>query len=150
MNTGTLTTAQAIIGAWDLRSFTIEGEDGSVTFPFGEDAQGSIIYTASGRVSAQVMRRGRPIFNDQDQMNGSDDEITTSFKGCISYYGSYEIDEQAGFVAHKVEGSLFPNWQGGVQKRFYVLSENQLTLSSPPTLWGGGKIVAVLVWQRIV
>ena len=82
-------------------------------------------------------------------MNGTDDEIAASFKGCISYYGSYEMDENGGFVAHKVEGSMFPNWEGGIQKRFYEFSEDQLKLSSPPTLWGGGQIVGVLVWKRI-
>ena len=149
MNTSTLSAAQSIIGAWHLLSFKIEGDDGSITYPFGDDAQGSIIYTASGRVSAQVMRRDRPSFSDEDQMNGTYDEIAASFKGYISYYGSYEMDENGGFVAHKVEGSMFPNWEGGIQKRFYEFSEDQLKLSSPPTLWGGGQIVGVLVWKRI-
>lgn len=149
MNTSTLPSAQSIIGAWHLITFQIEGDDGSITYPFGDDAQGSIIYTASGRMSAQVMRKDRPSFAAEDQINGTHDEIETSFRGCISYYGSYELDKNSGFVVHKVEGSLFPNWEGGIQRRFYELSENQLKLTSPPTLWGGGQIVAVLVWERI-
>jgi len=51
--------AQAIIGAWRLVSFEVEREGETVVRPFGDDAQGSIICTDSGRFSAQVMRRGR-------------------------------------------------------------------------------------------
>jgi hypothetical protein len=43
-----------IIGAWRLISFEIQKADGEVIYPFGENAQGSIIYTESGRFSAQV------------------------------------------------------------------------------------------------
>ncbi len=37
-------------------------------------------------------------------MQGTPEEIEASFKGCISYYGSYELDIEGGFVVHKVEG----------------------------------------------
>jgi hypothetical protein len=142
--------AQAIIGAWRLISFEIERDDGTVIRPFGADAQGSIIYTDSGRFSVQVMRRGRPSFAAGDQMRGTPDEIEASYKGCISYYGSFKLDAEGRFVAHQVEGSLFPNWEGEGQKRFFEFSGDRLKLSTPPTLWGGGgEVVGVLVWERI-
>lgn len=150
MNQNPSQAAQAIIGAWRLISFEIERNDGTVIRPFGTDAQGSIIYTDSGRFSAQVMRRGRPPFAAGDQMRGTPEEIEASYKGCISYYGSYNLDADLGFVIHQVEGSLFPNWEGGGQKRFFEFSESRLKLSTPPTLWGGGgQVVGVIVWERI-
>jgi hypothetical protein len=150
MNQNTSQAAQAIIGAWRLISFEIERDDGTVIRPFGADAQGSIIYTDSGRFSAQVMRRGRPSFAAGDQMRGTPEEIEASYKGCISYYGSYKLDADGGFVVHQVEGSLFPNWEGEGQKRFFEFSGDRLKLSTPPTLWGGGgQVVGVLVWERI-
>ena len=143
-------TAASIVGAWKLISFEIRKSDGEVTYPFGENAQGSIIYTESGRFSAQVMRPGRPQFASGDQMKGSPEEITVNYEGCISYYGPYELNEDGGFVIHHVDGSLFPNWEGQDQKRYFKLSGNRLTLRTPPTLWGGGQeIVAVLLWERI-
>ena len=151
MNQNTSQAAQAIIGAWRLISFEIERDDGTVIRPFGADAQGSIIYTDSGRFSAQVMRRGRPSFAAGDQMRGTPEEIEASYKGCISYYGSYKLDADGGFVVHQVEGSLFPNWEGEGQKRFFEFSGDRLKLSTPPTLWdGGSQVVGVLVWERIV
>ncbi len=49
-----------MVGAWKLISFKIEKANGEVIFPFGKNARGSIIYTDSGRFSAQVMRPDRP------------------------------------------------------------------------------------------
>jgi hypothetical protein len=139
-----------VVGAWKLISFEIRRADGEVTYPFGQNAQGSIIYTDSGRFSGQVMRPDRPRFVSGDQLKGTAEEIRANYEGFISYYGSYEFDAQNGFVIHHVEGSLFPNWEGGPQKRFFELKGNQLELSTPPTLWGGGgEIVGVLVWERI-
>lgn len=139
-----------IIGAWKLVSFEIRNDNGDVTYPFGENAQGSIIYTETGRVAAQLMRPNRPQLAAGDQMKGAAEEIKANYEGFISYFGPYEFDAEEGFVLHHVEGSLFPNWEGQAQKRFFELSGNRLTLSTPPTLWGGGgEIVAVLTWERI-
>ncbi|MBT8358139.1 MAG: lipocalin-like domain-containing protein [Deltaproteobacteria bacterium] len=138
-----------IIGAWKLISFEIQMADSEVSYPFGENAQGSIIYTETGLVSAQVMLPGRPLFASGDMMQGTTEEIEANYKGFISYYGPYEFDSENGFVVHHVEGSLFPNWEGQTQKRFYELSNNRLKLTTPPTLYGGGEFVGVLLWERI-
>ena len=138
-----------IIGTWKLISFEIQRENGEVIYPFGKNAQGSLIYTESGRFSAQVIRPDRPQFTSGDQMRGTTEEIKANYEGFISYYGPYEFDRKKGFVIHHVEGSLFPNWKGQRQKRFYELSGNRLKLSTPPTLWGGGEVVGVLIWERI-
>ena len=142
-------TSAQIIGAWKLISFEIQNSKGEVIYPFGENAQGSIIYTESGRFSAQVIRPNRPQFASGDQMKGTAEEIKANYEGVVSYYGPYELDSENSFVIHHVEGSLFPNWEGQPQKRFYELSDNRLKLSTPPTFWGGGKVVAVLLWERI-
>lgn len=143
-------TSVPIIGAWKLISFEIQKADGEVIYPFGENAQGSIIYTETGRFSVQVMRPGRPQFASGDQMKGTTKEIEASYEGFVSYYGLYEFDSEHGFVVHHVEGCLFPNWEGHPQKRFFELSGNRLKLITPPTLWGAaGEVVAVLIWERI-
>lgn len=143
-------TSASIVGAWKLISFEIQKADGQVIYPFGENAQGSIIYTQSGRFAAQVMNPGRTKFASGDQMEGTMEEIENNYKGFISYYGFYEFDSENSFVIHNVEGSLFPNWEGQSLKRFAMLSGNRLKLSTPPTLWGGGgEIVGVVLWELI-
>jgi hypothetical protein len=52
-----------------------------MVYPFGKNAQGSIIYTESGRVSAQVMRPDRPQFATGDQMKGTTEEIKANYEG---------------------------------------------------------------------
>ena len=148
MNQNTLQATQAFVGAWRLISFEARNDDGTVTHPFGTDARGSIIYTDSGRFSAQVMRLSRPQFAAGDQMQGTSTELEANYKGCISYFGSYTVDDRGGFVVHHVEASLFPNWEGTDQTRFFEFSGNRLKLSTPPMTWGGGGRIGVLVWER--
>lgn len=149
MKTKLLKNSATIIGAWKLISFEIQKENGEVIHPFGKNAQGSIIYTDSGRFSAQVMRPDRPKFASGDQMKGTAEEIKVNYEGYISYYGLYEFDIEKNFIIHHVEGSLFPNWEGHGQKRFCELSGNRLKLRTPPTLWGGEELVAMLIWEGI-
>ena len=138
-----------IVGAWKLVSFESRKDNGDVTYPFGQDAQGSIIYTATGRFAVQLLRGARPRFVSADQMKGTAEEIKAGFEGCIAYYGSYEFHPEAGFVVHHVERSLFPNWEGQDLKRFVELAGDRLQLRTPPTVWGGGgAIVGVLEWER--
>jgi hypothetical protein len=138
-----------IIGEWKLVSFETQRENGKVVYPFGKNARGSLIYTKSGRISVHLMRSDRPQFGSGDQMKGTSEEIKTNYEGVISYYGSYEFDKEKSLVIHNIQGSLFPNWEGQRQERFFELSGNRLKLSTPPTLWGGGKAVAVLLWERM-
>jgi len=141
----------SIVGAWKLTSFKTQKANGEVVYPFGKNARGSIIYTDSGRFSVQFMRPDRPKFTSGDQMKGTSEEIKANYEGFVSYFGSYEFDNENGFIIHHVEGSLFPNWEGQGLKRFFELSGNRLKISIPPTLWGGGgEVVGILIWERIV
>jgi hypothetical protein len=139
----------SIVGAWKLISYKTQKDNEKAIYPFGKNALGSLIYTDSGRVSAQVMRSDRPKFASGDQMKGTADEIKANYEGYISYYGSYEIDKKNGFVIHHVEGSSFPNWEGLGLKRFFKLSRNRLTLAAT-AFEDGSRYVATLIWERIL
>jgi len=139
-----------IIGAWRLITFEFRKADGIVIYPFGERARGSIIYTESGRYSAQLMRIDRPRFASGDQMKGTVHEIEANYKGCISYFGTYDLDFENSLIIHHVEGSIFPNMEGRDQARYFELSENRLQLRTPPIKLDGEKAVGILLWERIV
>lgn len=139
----------SIIGAWRLITFEFRKADGNVIHPFGEKARGSIIYTESGRYSAQLMRIDRPRLASGDQLKGTVEEIEVNYKGCISYFGTYELDLQNSLIIHHVEASLFPNMEGRDQERFFEFSENRLLLRTPPIKLDGEKAVGVLLWERI-
>ena len=138
-----------LVGAWRLLTFEFRKKDGSVIYPFGENARGSIIYTEAGRYSAQLMRRDRPRFAIPDQMQGSTHETAAAFKGCISYFGSYEFDHENSLITHYVEGSVFPNMEGTKQIRKCEVDGSRMTLTTPPFKLDGELAVGILLWERI-
>ena len=137
-----------LVGAWKLVTFEFRRDDGSVIYPFGVEAKGSVIYTESGRFSGQLMRIDRPKFAIPDQMQGTTEEIEASYKGSISYFGTFEVDVENGVILHHVEGSIFPNMEGTEQRRFYELIEDRLQLRTPPFTVGGERVVGVIEWER--
>ena len=141
--------SKSILGAWRLVTFEFRKGDGTVIYPFGAEAQGSIIYTETGRYSGQLMRKDRPRLKSGDQMKATDEEVRSNFEGCISYFGTYQVNETDGIISHYVEASIFPNMEGSEQKRQFVISEDRLQLRTQPIRLGGEKAIGVLEWERI-
>ena len=139
---------EQFIGTWKLVSSEFRHSDGQLTYPMGRDVVGMGMYDASGHFAGQIMRSDRPVFASGDQLKGTPKEIKSAFEGYIAYYGAYEINQEEGTVTHHVKGSLFPNWVGSAQKRFFEFSGNRLTLSTPPFLFGGQQVTAVVTWER--
>ena len=140
---------EEFVGTWKLVSSEFQSSSGAVTYPGGKDAVGRIMYDAAGNMSAQVMRADRPAFASGDNSKATLAELKAAFEGLITYFGTYEIDEQKGTITHKLESSSYPNWVGTDQTRFFQLSDDRLTLSTPPTVWGGDQITGVLIWERV-
>lgn len=138
----------SVIGVWKLISFEFRKENGEVIYPFGEKARGSFIYTASGHFSGQLMRIDRPKFLIADQMQGTLEEMSASYKGAISYFGTYTVDVENKIVFHQVEGSIFPNMEGTVQKRFFEVSEHQLQLRTPSFMVDAERVTGLIIWER--
>jgi hypothetical protein len=138
-----------LVGAWTLQSYQSTAVDGSdVSYPLGADAQGIIMYTPDGYMSAQLMRAGRTPFDRPDPHLAHDNELAAAASGYMSYGGPYTVENE-GLIAHHVEVSLLPNWIGGIQYRRARLHGSQLELSPPePQLIGGQLRMAKLIWRR--
>jgi hypothetical protein len=141
-------TVRQLTGVWRLVSSEFRTSSGGVIYPLGEDAQGQAIFTESGYISGQLMRPGRPLFASGDQASGTAEEIQAALQGYVAYYGPCQVDVQQKTVTTQVEGSLYPNWVGGEQVRFYELSDKQLILKTPPMAFGEEEITGVLTWER--
>jgi len=137
------------VGTWKLVSFEMLRSDGQTVYPFGRDIVGVGCYDARGNMSGQLMRSNRPVFAINDPQKGTSEEIKAAFEGYLAYFGTYEIDEEKGTVTHHVKGSMFPNWVGSDQIRFYEFSGNRLTLRTPPIQVGGIAVTSLLIWERI-
>ena len=135
-----------LVGAWRLVSWENRCADGQVTYPLGPDAVGYIIYTSDGHVSVAIMRTKRSRFAVDDLLGGTIEERAMAEASYVSYAGTYEV--QKGMVVHHVEVSLFPNWVGAVQERFYECTGDRLSLHTTPMLLGGLEQRGYLIWER--
>jgi hypothetical protein len=124
-----------LVGVWRLVSCETHGDTGTTTYPFGPSAQGYIMYTADGYFSVGLMSRDRRPFAAGDMTKATDEERQEALQTYLSYAGAYEV--MGDTVLHHVEISLFPNWTGGDQKRFYTVAGDHLTVWTPPLLRGG-------------
>lgn len=140
---------EQFIGTWKLVSSEIRLSDGQLIYPLGRDAVGRITYDTSGHMSCQLTRLDRPAFSSGDQWSGTPEETKSAFEGCVAYFGTYEVNEEKGTVTHHVEGSLFPNWVGTDQRRFFEFSGDRLTLTTPPIPAGGQQATALLIYERL-
>lgn len=134
------------VGTWRLVSWENRDDSGNVSYPFGQDAVGYLIYTEDGYMSGTLMRANRPSFAGQDILGGSLEEQARAVQSYIAYCGKYEI--QSNKVIHHISASLFPNWVGITQERFFEFQGNQLSLSTPPLLMNGKQQRGYLIWER--
>jgi len=137
------------VGTWKLISFETRRSDGAVMYPFGKDLQGLIMYDAKGYWSCHIMEKNRPAFASGQMSRGTPEEIKAAFEGSLCYWGTYDIDEKEKVLKLHIIDSLFPNWRGADQKRFYEFSGNQYSIKTPPMRAGEVEIVSVLVWERV-
>lgn len=136
-----------LIGSWKLVSFEIRSEDGSVSHPWGTVVTGQVIYGPEGYMAGSLMPSNRAAFASADVMGGTASEFEAAMKSYIGYAGPYRIEGNR--VFHTAVVSLFPNWTGTDIERYFSIDENFLTLSTPPSIFGGNKITAALVWERL-
>jgi len=137
---------QTFVGTWKLVSLETRGENGKITYPFGKDALGYIMYSADGYVSVTIFPKNRRRFKTQDILGGTIEEKVAAAESYISYLGRYEVMQDR--VIHHVEASFFPNWVGVDQERFYRFDGNRLTLSTAPMLVNGKRQTVHLIWDK--
>ena len=137
----------ALVGAWRLLSWENRAADGQITYPMGADALGYLLYTADGRFSVTISRRGRAGFAAGDLLSGTTEEQARAVEGYVAYAGRYSFHGDR--VIHHVELSLFPNWVGTDQERWVELAGDRLTLSASPLLLAGRQQIPRLVWERV-
>jgi len=138
--------AERLVGTWRLLSCELRTADGRVSYPFGRDPVGYIMYSEDGYMSVAFMSANRPRFAVGDILGGTTEEKVTAAETYISYCGKYEI--QGNKVIHHIEVSLFPNWIGVDQERIFEFEGDRLSLSTPPLLVGGMEQSAYLIWER--
>src|SRR3954447_7120551 len=127
---------ERLVGSWTLVSLTA-GEGADQTLPYGPNPKGTMMVDANGRFSITVVRSDLPKFASGNRMTGTPDENAAVMRGCISYFGTCTIDETTGVITVHVEGSTFPNFDGGTQTRVLSFSGDEMTYLNPTPSNGG-------------
>jgi hypothetical protein len=136
-------------GAWRLASNSFRDAAGQLTYPFGRDCRGLLVYDRSGMMSVQMIRADRPRFPSEDIHGLDETTLRAAFEGLNCYFGRFEVDVARQVLIHHVEAATLPNRFGSRQERHYVLGDGTLLLRSPPRLLGGRELTGELLWQRV-
>lgn len=133
-----------LVGQWRLSAWRRIAGDGTVTYPFGEDATGLLIYTADGHMAVQMTAAGRPKLDTTDPRGGGTEERAAAYSTSLAYVGRYEVN--GGEVTHRLGGCSFPNWSDTVQVRPFTCDGGRLVLRTPPSQIDGITVVNEMAW----
>ena len=136
------------VGTWRLVSFVCHGADGHETNTYGSKPNGLLMYDKGRRMSVQIARSNRTVFESGDPVNAGSEELKDAFDGYFGYFGRYTVDETAGTVTHHVEGGSSPSFVGTDQRRFFTWLGDLLVLSTAPELTGWSEVTYVATWER--
>jgi hypothetical protein len=133
-----------LVGNWTLKSYDAIAPDGTSSLPFGQ-AVGRLSYDEHGHMAGQVMRPDRAPVNVG---RGEAQQVRAAYVGYIAYFGTYEVNADAGIVTHRVQGALNPTWVGGIQVR-RMRFEGDLLVLEADVQKGAQTIVHVLRWRKL-
>ena len=135
-----------LLGAWKLKSLETRASDGSVSYPWGKEVLGYVIFSPEGCFCVAIMNANRKKFSSPDMKGGTVEERANAADSYLSYCGPYEIERDKFRV--KVEVSLFPNWISGIQERNFKIEGKTLSVLTAPTLVNGKEQVGSLIFER--
>jgi hypothetical protein len=137
-----------LVGAWSLVSAETVHENGASTPAFGDMASGSLIYDRSGQMALQIAGERPAIGGVEAYLEMPPSDRMVFLDSYYAYFGTFEIDEAAHVVVHRVRASLRPNETGVTYRRQYVIEGDRLTLATPPETHAGELLVSRLIFVR--
>lgn len=130
-------TTDQLMGTWTLQSWTRTADDGSVSYPYGENAQGRLIYAPSGQMSGFLMD---PEYKTLGNKAGR--------HMVLSYLAQYHLEGDV--VHHDVEMSSTPGLIGEALRRQVSLEDDIMTLKTLTSIGREDRgSFHTLVWQRL-
>ena len=141
--------AVAIIGVWTLKSRVDVDAGGKVHIdPFlGRDPIGIICFGKT-HFSAQFMRRDR---SEQDNVlqRARAKNNSAGVNGYDGYFGTYSIDETAGRLTTRIEGSISPANIGDVYVRDVRVIGDELIVQLQTITLDGTQVTRTNTFSRV-
>ena len=137
-----------LLGAWQLEAWSIGHPDrDDVSYPFGEDPTGLLMYTDDDWMSAAIGRSDRAALPAGVPFRSIDsDALAAAYRDYFHYAGRYRV--QGDDVVHYVTQSLNPNFVGSEQLRHIELDGSTLVLSGREEI-GDTVRLHQLVWHKL-
>jgi Lipocalin-like domain len=143
------TLRDRLLGTWALVAMEGRRASGGVFHPWGTEVRGRLVYDAGGHVALQIAKAGRARFASDDLEAGTAEEARRAFDGYHAWFGRFAVAADERSVVHRIEASLFPNWEGAEQRRLVTLGEDGLVLLSHPLPYGGEPVEFATRWSRV-
>jgi Lipocalin-like domain len=138
-------TAKDLVGSWTVISVDNVSPDGARTPAFGPNPKGIVIFGDDGRYAELIMRSDLPKIAAANRAQGTPDENKAIVQGTLAFFGPYSVTGNV--VTLAVEGSNYPNWTGGDQKRTVTaFTHDQMTWTNSSGSGGG---LVELVAKRV-
>lgn len=135
-------------GIWWLESredWTTDGQK-RIDPTLGADPMGILAY-GKEHFSAQFMKRNRT-GGQEDTVSYSGFNNTVAQGGYDAYFGTFEVEESTGKVAHTLLGSITPANIGMTVSRDLRVQDNRLFIQLETTTLEGEPIIRTLAWSR--
>lgn len=135
----------SIQGRWEIIAWEQAYDDGRTTYPMGTDLVGFIEYGPHGMFCV-IAKADRPAFTSGGQWNANNEEKAQAYSSYLTYAGGYRVEGDC--IVHEVNHSLFPNWQGGEQRRQASFVDGLLHLSARLEDGTAEARTARLIWRK--
>ena len=141
--------SKTIPGIWWLLSREDRTKDGETRSEptLGHDPIAVLTY-GGGHFAAQFMKRNRSA-GAAAQIFYTAQNNSSAVDGYDAYFGTYEINELTGEVAHTLIGAITAANIGMTFMRSLRVNENKLTLQLETATAEGEPVVRTLIWDRI-
>ncbi|MAI78406.1 MAG: hypothetical protein CL917_05680 [Deltaproteobacteria bacterium] len=133
-----------LVGTWQLKRFELRMAHGEISYPYGEDVTGLLMYDETGHMSAIFGSAKRQVSSEVDLAKAG---ANLSYDAFMSYCGPYEVSGEK--IVHHVRMSSLEAWTGTVQERRFRIENETLNLETLPLVVGEGSPIGRLTWQRL-
>jgi len=147
---------EQLIGAWELIEYCayMPNDESDKKYPMGPEAQGIIMYTPDGHMSAQLLTPGQKQFSAP----GTDADWAELGRNYVAYTGQFYLDEQGDkqgpILLHHMRSANLPYLVGDTQRRLCKIQEESdgrylvLSLGEPMKVFGEDRMIRVR-WRRM-
>ncbi|MFM0140214.1 lipocalin-like domain-containing protein [Caballeronia grimmiae] len=140
---GAQTTA-SVVGTWKLVSLTVQ-KSGSPVEILGEHPDGQLVFGNDGRYTLVAVSSNLPKLASGDRLSASADESQQILRGSVAHFGTYVVDPSTHTIVFNIRKGTFPNWDGEIQARPFVVEGHRLTYITPGSFGYGA---STAVWKR--